>query len=194
LWLLHCLPLQLNRSRRPISGLLFSQLGLHGTKAMVERNAEALGHLVTPDFQSIGGTGINSGMTTEKAGYEALFKSRPDLFYERKPVHVEKPESRDYAFEEGTWAERWTEADGPTELQGNYFVMWRLINGEWKQQADIFVPSRCIEKNYCAPREPLKISAVSKTLVSAYAGWYQLRHQPTDWALVDVPVLEGLNH
>ena len=54
----------------------------------MERNAEALGTLLTPDFQSIGGTGITSGMTTEKAGYVALFNSRPDLFYERKPVHV----------------------------------------------------------------------------------------------------------
>ena len=54
----------------------------------MERNAEALGTLLTRDFQSIGGTGITSGMTTEKAGYVALFKSRPDLFYERKPVHV----------------------------------------------------------------------------------------------------------
>ena len=143
-------------------------------KAMVERNTEALGKLVAPDFQSIGGNGITSGITGVKAGYANLFKHRPDVFFERKAVHVEGEDRFDLAFEEGTWVERWTEADGPTELQGSYFVMWRLINGEWKQQADVFVPSHCIGKSYCAPQEPFKIPAISKALVSAYAGWYQL--------------------
>jgi len=69
-----------------------------------------------------------------------LLKLRPDLVFERKPVRVEALEGRDNAYETGTWLERWTEPDGPTELQGDYFVLWRQIGGKWKEQADVFCP------------------------------------------------------
>jgi hypothetical protein len=80
----------------------------------------------------------------------ALLKRRPDLTYERTPVRVEVQQAFGFAHETGSWRERCTEPNGPTELQGDYFVSWRQFDGVWKEQAEVFSPSRCLGNSYCA--------------------------------------------
>jgi len=146
-------------------------------KAIVERDTDALADLTTPDFFLIGPAARLDGPAQHKDLFVDLLKRRPDLVYERKPIRVEPMEGRDYAHETGTWLERWTEPDGPTELQGDYFVLWRQIGGEWKEQADVFAPSRCLGKSYCAPRTPASPAPLKRELVQAYAGWYPLSNR-----------------
>ncbi len=145
-------------------------------KAMAARDTEALGRLLTPDFKSIGAAGEVSGITAFRSFFAAVFRSRPDLFYERTTVTIEKPAlSRGYASEEGTWVERWAAPDGPTELRGRYYVMWRFRNGAWKQQAELYVPSACLGKSYCEPpKVPNDHTPLTAELTRAYAGWYLL--------------------
>ena len=89
-------------------------------------------------------------------------------------MRVDARQGFDYAHEIGTWRERWTEPDGPTELQGDYFVLWRQIGGEWKEQAEVFSPSRCLGKSYCVARPTTSLVPMSKELTQSYAGWYAL--------------------
>jgi len=83
-------------------------------------------------------------------------------------------EGSDFAHEIGTWLERWTEPDGPTELQGDYFVLWRQIGTEWKEEAEVFSPSRCLGKSYCVNNPAASPAPLKRELVQAYAGWYPL--------------------
>ena len=74
----------------------------------------------------------------------------------------------------GTWRERWTEPDGPTELRGDYFVLWRQIGGDWKEQAEIFSPSRCLGNSYCAAHPTASPAPMKSELAQNYAGWYAI--------------------
>lgn len=143
-------------------------------KAIVERDTDALANLATPDFSLIGPVARFDGPAQHKSFFVGLLKRRPDLVYERKPVRVEFMEGSDFAHEIGTWLERWTEPDGPTELHGDYFVLWRQIGGQWNEQAEVFAPSRCLGKSYCAAGTPVSPAPLKRELVQAYAGWYPL--------------------
>jgi ketosteroid isomerase-like protein len=143
-------------------------------KAIVERDFESLARLTAPDFSVIGPVVRFDGPERYKALFVSLLKRRPDLVYEFTPVRVEVQQGQDFAHEIGTWRERWAEPDGPTELQGDYFVLWRQIGGDWKEQAEIFSPSRCLGNSYCAVHPVASPTPMKRELAQNYAGWYAI--------------------
>jgi ketosteroid isomerase-like protein len=147
-------------------------------KAVAERKIEVLADLITPDFSLTSAVSRSSGQARHIATFASIIRNRPDLFYERKPIRVEALEGEDYAYEIGTWVERWTQSGEPTELQGDYFVLWHRFGTKWKQQSEIFAPSRCIGRSYCVPSESPAISPLKSDLVRRYTGWYQLSKGP----------------
>ena len=104
-------------------------------KAMAEHNAEAVSRMLAPDFSAVNTAYQRRGMTAERDGLAALFKARPDLFIQAHAHTSCRKRCTGNASEQGNWIERWTEKDGPTQLQGTYFVLWRRINRAWKEQA-----------------------------------------------------------
>ena len=50
---------------------------------------------------------------------------------------------------DGEWTATWTEPDGPLEIGGTYQAQWRLIDGRWLIQGELYVPTRCIGGAYC---------------------------------------------
>ena len=53
------------------------------------------------------------------------------------------------AAEEGDWIGTWTEPDGSLRLGGSYQAQWRLIEGRWLIQGELFVPLHCEGGAYC---------------------------------------------
>jgi ketosteroid isomerase-like protein len=143
-------------------------------KAIIERDFESLAGLTAPDFSLVGPGARLDGPERHKALFVSLLKRRPDLIYERTPVRVEVQQGQDFAHEIGTWRERWTEADGATELQGDYFVFWQQIGGDWKERAEIFSPSRCLGNSYCAAHPAASPAPMKRELAQNYAGWYAI--------------------
>ena len=117
--------------------------------AYAARDTSALAALLAPDFQMITGAGAAAGRAANVAGFRRLLAKRPDLILIFTPESVEA--SLDMGSEAGTWAERWTEPDGPVELRGRYQVMWQLMGGAWLQKALLLVPTACAGGAYCRP-------------------------------------------
>jgi len=90
----------------------------------------------------------------------------------RTPSRVVVTEEIGFGSEEGTLVERWTARDGSTELRGNYFTMWKRINGTWKQQADVSIPESCKGHNYCSPFSELVIKESPERVLRTYTGLY----------------------
>jgi ketosteroid isomerase-like protein len=143
-------------------------------KAVVGRDFDVFAGLVTPDFSLVGPSGRLDGPERHKALFVSLLKRRPDLIYKRTPVRVEVQQGFDFAHEIGTWRERWTEPDGPAELQGDYFVLWRQLGSEWKEQAEVFSVSRCLGNSYCAAHPAASPVPMKRELAQSYAGWYAI--------------------
>lgn len=80
------------------------------------------------------------------------FQRRPDTVYVRTPQRVEVLPAWAVAAESGTWTGRWTEPDGVVEIAGTYLAQWRKADGEWRIQAEVFVPLTCRGSRYCAAR------------------------------------------
>lgn len=80
----------------------------------------------------------------------AQFSRRPDTVYVRTPSAVEVFAAWDVAAERGDWTGRWTEPDGVVVIAGTYLAQWRRIDGTWRIQAEVFVPTRCAGSAYCA--------------------------------------------
>ena len=102
---------------------------------------------------------IVSSTSTQTAGREPnqqrmgrQFASRPDTIYVRRPVTIEVYAPWAVASERGEWTGRWTEPDGALEIGGTYQAQWRKINGQWRVQAELYVPTRCQGAKYCGQR------------------------------------------
>jgi ketosteroid isomerase-like protein len=80
------------------------------------------------------------------------FARRPDTVYVRTPATVDVFAAWDVASERGTWTGRWTEPDGVVEIAGTYLAQWRRVEGTWRIQAELFVPTSCRGSTYCSAR------------------------------------------
>lgn len=78
------------------------------------------------------------------------FARRPDTIYVRTPDTVDVFAAWNVASERGTWTGRWTEPDGMVQIAGTYLAQWRKLNGAWRIQAELFVPTTCTGSAYCA--------------------------------------------
>src|SRR6478736_1338297 len=77
------------------------------------------------------------------------FKRRPDTVYVRTPLTIDVYAPWAVASERGEWVGRWTEPDGPMEIGGTYLVQWRKIDGAWRIQSELYVPTHCKGSKYC---------------------------------------------
>ena len=77
------------------------------------------------------------------------FANRPDTIYIRQPATIDVNAPWAVASERGEWTGRWTEPDGRLDIGGTYLAQWRKVNGAWRIQAELFVPTRCSGANYC---------------------------------------------
>ena len=143
-------------------------------KAMAEHDAEAVSRMLAPDYSVVNAAYQRRGMTAERDGLAALFNARPDLLFKRTPTRVVVSDGTGNASEQGNWIERWTEKDGPTQLQGTYFVLWRRIDGAWKEQAVVFAPEICKGGSYCRPNEPRVYHEAPEDVLRKYIGWFQM--------------------
>lgn len=82
----------------------------------------------------------------------AQFARRPDTVYVRTPTAVDVFAAWNVASERGEWTGRWTESDGIVQVGGTYLAQWRKVDGAWRIQAELFVPTHCAGSQYCAAR------------------------------------------
>lgn len=93
-----------------------------------------------------------SGREANATRMAQQFARRPDTVYVRTPEAVEVFAAWDVASERGTWTGRWTEPDGVVDIGGTYLAQWRRVDGVWRIQAELFVPTSCRGSKYCNAR------------------------------------------
>jgi ketosteroid isomerase-like protein len=103
-------------------------------------------HIVTSTSAQASGRDANGERMAQQ------FARRPDTVYVRTPTAVDVFAAWTVAAERGTWTGRWTEPDGVVDVGGTYLAQWRKIEGEWRIQAELFVPTSCRGSRYCAAR------------------------------------------
>ena len=103
-------------------------------------------HIVTSTSLLTAGRELNQ----QRMGRQ--FKNRPDTVYIRRPNVIDVYAPWAVASERGEWTGRWTEPDGLLEIGGTYQAQWRKIDGQWRVQAELYVPTRCTGAKYCLQR------------------------------------------
>ncbi|MGD9906264.1 MAG: DUF4440 domain-containing protein [Dehalococcoidia bacterium] len=103
-------------------------------------------HIVTSTSAQATGPAANGQRMAQQ------FARRPDTVYVRTAQDVEVWTEWAVAAETGTWTGRWTEPDGVVDVGGTYLAQWRKVDGRWRIQAELFVPTRCRGSRYCAAR------------------------------------------
>jgi ketosteroid isomerase-like protein len=117
----------------------------HDTAAMVRE--------WMPDVHVVASTGAQTaGATLNAQRMAKQFERRRDTRYVRTPDAVDVFDVWDVASERGTWVGTWTDPDGPVRISGLYQAQWRRVEGRWRIQAEVFVPTACVGGAYCATR------------------------------------------
>ena len=101
-------------------------------------------HIVT----STGAQGTGREVNGERMGQQ--FARRPDTVYVRTPMTIDVFAAWQVASERGEWTGRWTEPDGVIDIRGTYLAKWRKVDGTWRIQTELFVPTSCRGSKYCA--------------------------------------------
>jgi ketosteroid isomerase-like protein len=91
-----------------------------------------------------------AGIATNQERMAQQFARRPDTIYVRTPSTIEVFAAWAVASERGEWVGRWTEPDGALEIRGTYLAQWRLVDGRWLIQSELYVPTRCKGSAYCS--------------------------------------------
>jgi len=106
-----------------------------------------------PDVHIVTSTSAQgSGREANGERMAQQFARRPDTVYVRTPDRLDVLGAWAVASESGTWTGRWTEPDGVVEIAGTYLAQWRKVDGAWRIQAELFVPTTCRGSRYCAVR------------------------------------------
>jgi len=92
---------------------------------------------------------FTNGRTENQQRMSDQFARRPDTIYIRTPSAIDVFAPWSVASERGDWVGRWTEPDGALEIGGTYLVQWRKIDGAWRIQSELYVPTHCTGSNYC---------------------------------------------
>ena len=104
-----------------------------------------------PDVHIVTSTGAQgTGRDDNGARMAQQFARRPDTVYVRTPVTIDVFDAWQVASERGEWTGRWTEPDGVVDIRGTYLAKWRKVDGGWKIQTEVFVPTSCRGSKYCA--------------------------------------------
>jgi ketosteroid isomerase-like protein len=95
---------------------------------------------------------LTAGRELNRERMARQFANRPDTVYVRRPTAIEVYPAWAVASERGEWTGRWTEPDGALEIGGTYQAQWRKIDGQWRVQAELYVPTSCTGAAYCRQR------------------------------------------
>lgn len=103
------------------------------------------------------------GKSQFEQNHQDYWKGRPDATWEYTPNKIDVFKSWHWLSEEGTWLQKWTAADGATELRGTYLAFWREeANGKWMLDAHLFITTSCTpaERAFCRrdTRQPVPAS------------------------------------
>lgn len=101
-------------------------------------------HIVT----STGAQGTGRDVNGDRMAQQ--FARRPDTVYVRTPTTIDVFAAWQVASERGEWTGRWTEPDGVVDIRGTYLATWRRVDGTWRIQTELFVPTSCRGSQYCA--------------------------------------------
>lgn len=119
--------------------------------AIAGHDLDAIAREWMPDVTVLSASG--RGATGQQAGRDFLsrqFAARPDTVYVRTPHKVSVFAPWNVAAEVGEWIGTWTEPDGALRIGGTYQAQWRLMDGRWLIQGELFVPLHCEGSAYCA--------------------------------------------
>lgn len=119
--------------------------------AIAAHDTAAIAREWMPDIHVVSSAGVQTAGTDANArAMQAAFTRRPDTKWVRSPTRIALFERWQVASEEGEWIGTWTDPDGPVRITGTYLAQWRFADGQWKIQAEVFVPLTCAGGAYCA--------------------------------------------
>ena len=81
--------------------------------------------------------------------HRAFWADRPDVTWHYTATDVRVFDAWHWLSERGTWVQKWTAADGPTELRGDYQAFWTKVDGSWRLDAHLFVTTSCTGGAFC---------------------------------------------
>ena len=91
-----------------------------------------------------------AGVEATRRFYAAQFARRPDTRWDRTPALVRVLAPWGVGLESGHWVGTWTDPDGPVRVGGDYMAQWLRSGGQWRIQAELYVPTECTGGAYCA--------------------------------------------
>lgn len=119
--------------------------------AIAAHDTAAIAREWMPDVHVVSSIGAQTaGADANARAMQAAFTRRPDTKWVREPTRIALFERWQVASEEGEWVGTWTDPDGPVRIAGTYLAQWRFADGQWKIQAEVFVPLTCAGGAYCA--------------------------------------------
>ncbi|MFN8060303.1 MAG: nuclear transport factor 2 family protein [Vicinamibacterales bacterium] len=132
---------------------LIREARARSNRAIAAHDVAGIAREWMPDVNVMTSTSAQAtGVTPNAARMTRQFETRPDTVYVRQPTTVDVWPAWQVASERGEWTGRWTEPDGPIEIGGPYMAQWRKVEGTWRIQAELFVPTRCRGGAYCGRR------------------------------------------
>lgn len=120
-------------------------------RAIAARDVPGIAKHWLPDISIVTSTSAqHSGADGNAQRMATQFQRRPDTIYVRTPATVDVFAAWNVASERGEWTGRWTEPDGVVQIRGTYLAQWRKVDGTWRIQAEVYVPTACTGSSYCA--------------------------------------------
>lgn len=138
---------------QPRDEQLIREVRARSNAAITAHDLDGIARAWMDDVHVVASTSAQAaGREANRQRMASQFASRPDTIYVRRPVTVEVYPAWAVASELGDWIGRWTEPDGPLEIGGTYQAQWRKVGGEWRIQAELYVPTHCTGGRYCRER------------------------------------------
>jgi ketosteroid isomerase-like protein len=141
------------RGQQPEDERLIRETRARSNTAIAAHDLDGIAGAWMPDVHVVSSTSAQTaGSQDNRRRMAQQFKTRPDTIYVRTPATVQVFSSWNVASERGEWIGRWTEPDGKLEIGGTYQAQWRKIDGSWRIQAELYVPTHCRGSKYCQQR------------------------------------------
>jgi ketosteroid isomerase-like protein len=120
--------------------------------ALVARDTGALAAIWTDDVRVTTSAGARiDGRDAYRERFAGYFANRREYMYHRQPLRIDVYEPWNVAAEHGRWRARWTDTDGPIDVEGEYLIHWRREPDGWFVHSEMFAtPLRCQGGHYCS--------------------------------------------
>jgi ketosteroid isomerase-like protein len=140
-------------AQAPADERLIREARARSNQAIAAHDLAAIAREWMEDLHVVSSTGVQTaGRERNQERMARQFANRPDTVWVRRPTAIDVYPAWAVASERGEWTGRWTEPDGALEIGGTYLAQWRKLDGRWRIQAELFVPTRCSGAAYCQKR------------------------------------------